>query len=142
MLKFKFFGYFVCLIALYFTFSAALSSIHYWKLQGKTKAQNFRFTIQNQSEKYYVKASYNIGVNHIEDTLEETFLNEWAAEQAGLKIQKNPVVFVDPSNLSYSSLQKVFPFKQWAYACVLWALGFYFIFFRQVIGYDSRAQAR
>lgn len=140
MLKFRVFGYFICLIALYFTFQAISLSVHFTKLSGKTKAREFSFTVDNKSEKFYVHARYYVGSNLIDAVLDEPFLNEWAAEQAGLKLIKDPVVFVDPSDLSYSALQKVFPIKQWAYALVLWALGLYFIFFGRLIGYDSRAQ--
>lgn len=142
MLKFRVLGYFICLIALYFTVQSALGMLNFVKLGGKTRAQNFQYTIENRSEKFYVHATYQIGTHLIESDLDEPFLNEWAAEQAALKIQKNPQVFVNPNDLSYSSLQKVFPIKQLAYTLVLWALGGYFILFQRLIGYDSRAQKR
>jgi hypothetical protein len=123
--------------------SAGVDSYRFARLGGKVKASDFEFQVLEKNDHFYLQAQYKIGSHNISASLDEPFLNEWAASREGQKRKENPVVYVDPNDLSYSALQKSFPTKEWAYTLVLVILsGYFFMLDRKVKGERSTNKRR
>lgn len=81
---------------------------------------------------YRVQADYSFVTDQIKyegkTIFREKYRNTWAAEQSQKKMeQENWIVWYQPGNAHYSTLQKNFPLKECVSAGVLAALLLYFI---------------
>lgn len=104
----------------------------YMRLDKQVKAQSIQWSIITASDEAYIpNASYSFkmgGKDYKNYTrLNETYLNEWAAQEAIDRLkQAPPLVWFDSSSPDISTLQKNFPLKASLYAILLWMLGLYF----------------
>lgn len=128
-------------ISLWFCVQASLLLVPYWRLSEEAHGYVDNFSIQELSpEKYAVKAFYHYQVGDLTYQGETTFkapifLNREAAEQ---HIQKHWHenkwgVWYSPQKPSYSSLQKLFPFKALFNAVLSVGVLFYFVWLRSYV---------
>jgi hypothetical protein len=88
---------------------------------------------EKSSEDFILISNYTYQVNGLsysgETKWSDTpYRNGWAAQQAiEVSAKESFTVWYDPSDPSYSSLQKHFPLKECVYAVFLWGLLLYFV---------------
>jgi hypothetical protein len=105
----------------------------YVRLDRQTAVHEIQWSVLALSDEAFVPlASYSFlvqGKNYQGETRwNETYLNQWTAQEAITRLQQSPPqVWYDSSDPEISSLQKHFPIKQSLYAALLWLLGLYFI---------------
>lgn len=122
------------LFAVWFSGVAAYKYYGYSKLNSRTMAKEIAWSIKEiNDEKYYPEAHYRYVVDGKEyegDTVLSDFpyRNSWATQQANKENDaKRWAVWYDISDNGYSSLVKQYPTKEMAYAAIMWALVFYFM---------------
>lgn len=128
-------------VSLWFCVQASLLLVPYWRLSDEVKGYVDNFSIQEiNSEKYAVRAFYHYevaGQTYEGKTIFEApiFLNREAAEQHIQKhwYEKKWDVWVCPQQPSYSSLQKLFPFKALFNAVLSIGVLFYFVWLRSYV---------
>lgn len=105
---------------------------HYMRLNAQTEVQNIQWTIISKSDESFIpfaRYSFNVdGKNyHGQTRWQQSYLNQWAAEEAIVRLKKNsPLVWLQSSSPENSSLQKLFPLKESLYSLLLWILAIYF----------------
>ncbi|MCB1114211.1 MAG: hypothetical protein KDK62_05585 [Chlamydiia bacterium] len=85
---------------------------------------------QLDSDRYGVEVTYKHDRFQTTQVLDDPFyLNAYGAQMRGKELQKEiKVAWVDSDHPEKSSLTKQFPYKELAYALMLWGICFYFIF--------------
>jgi len=121
------------LIALGYTVSMGIALWQYHRLDSRVEVQYIQWSIFTSNEEAYTPIGhYAFMVNGKKYTgksaWSETYLNQWAAEEAIDKLKKERFQIwyhsTDPEN---SSLIKEFPTKKVLYSIMLWALAIYFL---------------
>lgn len=118
-------------LALYYGVNLAFDIGKYARLTGTTEARESSISVENDNENYYLVAHYKVGDKAFSSRYTPAFRNEWAANEEGGRWLRNPRVYVDAKDLSYTALQKVFPLKQLIYTLILFGLGGYFFMLHQ-----------
>ena len=130
----KFFLFFLALIALYFSIISVCLVYQYIRLEAKTVPQSIHWSVHAINEEHYVlKANYLFKVKDKEYANETVLLkpwyrNEWAASQEiSNQMQKQWNIWFSLSNPESSSLQKIFPIKECVSSILLWGIFAYFV---------------
>jgi hypothetical protein len=105
----------------------------YMRLDQQTEAQQIQWSVLPISDESFIPfAIYSFRIHgksyQGETRWQESYLNQWAAQEAIVRLEKNPPpVWFDSSAPQVSSLQKLFPLKESLYSLLLWILGIYFL---------------
>lgn len=123
----------ITIIVLGYAGAALYKVYQYNRLSAETNAENVSFSVKpHNDEKFFLHSSYYYKVNGKDYPGETTFTtayrNPYAAEEAMKEISKNyKTVWYDPSDPSFSSMDRSFPMKLVVYASILFAIWNYFI---------------
>lgn len=92
--------------------------------------------VQISPEKFGIEATYRyLGQEGKQLFDDSAYLNPYGAEKGGEKLLKEVnSVWVNSRNPKESALQKSFPYKELAYALLLWGILLYFIFLGWRVG--------
>jgi hypothetical protein len=105
----------------------------YIRLDQQIEAQHIQWSVLPISDESFIPfATYFFNVHgknyQGQARWQESYLNQWAAQEAIGRLEKNrPLVWFDSSAPEISSLQKLFPIKESLYSLLLWTLGIYFV---------------
>jgi hypothetical protein len=123
---------FLCIAG--YTLLTAIKLWEYFRWDQSTMPQGIQWSVAALSDeafaplahyRYQVKGKMYQG----QTQLKETYLNEWAAQEAISRLSHSPLtVWFDSSSPEISSLQKHFPLKEALSSLFLWILGIYFAF--------------
>lgn len=136
MQKNHFWILFICLfsvIIIGFTLFTGIALWEYYRLDSGAKVQNIQWSISSSNEDSFTPiAQYTFSVNGNKFTgksaWNETYLNQWTAEEAIGKFKKISFrIWYDSSKPEYSSITKIYPTKKMLYSLMLWILGIYFL---------------
>jgi hypothetical protein len=107
---------------------------NYIRLGAKAPTKEVTWTVDPRTdEQYLLKANYSFdanGQNFTGNTVleERGYWNRYSAEKGVEEYSKKKwYVWYNPSDPTYSSLQKNFPLKECVSAAIMWAIVFYFV---------------
>ncbi len=128
-------GYVVLILVVVLSYSAFTfyQVFNHYRLSQATSPSSIQWTLHKQAEDdYRLKSNYRFDWkgNSYTGQLEQSqeYLNEWAGQEALLKAKKKEfLVWFDPENPNFSTLNKDFPIKYSIYTILLWLLFIYFI---------------
>lgn len=115
-----------------YTTHTLIKTWQYMRLNEQIVAQNIQWTVISQNDESFIPlAHYSFSVQgkkyEGQTRWQESYLNQWAAEEAIVRLKKNPpLVWISSSSPENSSLQKEFPVKESLYSILLWMLAIYF----------------
>lgn len=123
---------FLCIVG--YALLTAIKLWEFFRLDQSTRPQGIEWSVDPLGDdafaplahyRYLVKGKVYQG----QTRLKETYLNEWAAQEAISRHSHSPLtVWFDSSSPEISSLQKQFPLKAAFSTLFLWILGIYFAF--------------
>lgn len=133
------FLFFMASVALWFSWLALTELFTYSVLTAHTPAQSIQWSVVEVSdERYLLRGTYVFFVGEAQysgaTTLQQRYRNAWAASKDIPEHESQRwEVWYSPTHLTYSSLQKNFPFKECISALVLWGIVVYFIILKNRI---------
>jgi len=133
----------ILIVVLSYTVFTSYEIYQHSRLSQKTVPSSIKWSVHKAAEDEYVLNShYSFSWNaktysgQMEDS--EQYLNEWASQEALEKMnQRTFTVWFDPSDPTFSTLNKNFPIKYSVYAGLLWLLFIYFVW----LGYSVKKKS-
>lgn len=123
----------ICAGILAYTIHSGTHLYRYLRMNSETEPQSIAWTILSKSDEAFVPvASYTFA---FKDNMfqgrtiwNETFLNEWTAQEAVRRLSSQQhTVFFDSNDPEVSALQNELPLKEIIYSSALCLLGLYFV---------------
>jgi hypothetical protein len=131
---FNFLVIFLVIIALFFNLKALINIYNFQRLNSFCKVNEVNFYVEEIKGKYKIAGSYRFESDKKtisgKNFFKESFLNQFAAQEAIKNLPKERLVFFDPKHPEISTLEKSFPYKNVIYALIALGVAIYFGFFK------------
>lgn len=129
----------IAIIVLIYTGNTALKIYRYLSLSQQIPVESIHWSPVSKSEDiYFSEAQYSYlfeGVRYEgQGRSEEIYLNAPSAQEDSERFNRQRwKIWIDPTDPSFSALQKKFPFKQSVSTVILWGLLAYFFWLGQYV---------